>query len=256
MVELLPSVHTLGTASLRNWVKFCVVPDESERTARVIAVLGSVTPGLIGRDRRVVPRRDLALEDVRDDRRGQLQRLAQAGQVVRHRDRADHDGEVEHRALEGRRLGGGDRRVRARVVDHVRGQVAASLARAAGAVVDRHAGLDRLEGRDGRLLEGGLERRSAPVERAAEGGALLLVPDEGLVVDVLLLDDELDEEHAARATAQTASPAVVTCRLRRRCISGTPYRVYRVWAATSSPVILQTVVCQYSLAASLVPAGK
>jgi hypothetical protein len=35
---------------------------------------------------------------------------------------------------------------------------------------------------------------------------LLLVPDEGLVVDVLLLDDELDEEHAARATAQTASP--------------------------------------------------
>src|SRR5271170_1957249 len=47
MVELLPSVHTLGTASLRNRVKFCVVPDESERTARVIAVLGSVTPGLI-----------------------------------------------------------------------------------------------------------------------------------------------------------------------------------------------------------------
>ena len=84
----------------------------------------------------------------------------------------------------------------------------------------------------------------------AAAGALLMP------ADVLLLDDELDEEHAARATAQTASPAVVTCRLRRRCISGTPYRVYRVWAATSGPVILQTVVCEYSLAAALVLAGK
>jgi len=84
----------------------------------------------------------------------------------------------------------------------------------------------------------------------AAAGALLLP------ADVLLLDDELDEEHAARATAQTASPAVVTCRLRRRCISGTPYRVYQVWAATGSPVILQTVVCEYSLAATPVPAGK
>src|SRR5271169_4162760 len=95
-----------------------------------------------------------------------------------------------------------------------------------------------------------------PLRVPLRAALLLLVPDEGLVVDVLVLDDELDEEHAARATAQTASPAVVTCRLRRRCISGTPYRVYRVWAATSSPVILQTVVCEYSLAASPVPAGK
>ena len=89
--------------------------------------------------------------------------------------------------------------------------------------------------------------------------ALLLDDADALVDDVLVLllvDDELDEEHAARATAQTASPAVVTCRLRRRCISGTPYRVYRVWAATSSPVILRTVVCQYSLAATLVLGGK
>jgi hypothetical protein len=88
------------------------------------------------------------------------------------------------------------------------------------------------------------------LELAADADALPLD-------DVLLLvDDELDEEHAARATAQIASPAVVTCRLGRRCISGTPYRVYRVWAAASSPVVLQTVVCQYSLPASLVPAGK
>src|SRR5271169_5860175 len=46
MVELLPSVHTLGAASLRNRVKFWVVPEESERTTMVIGVLGRVTPGL------------------------------------------------------------------------------------------------------------------------------------------------------------------------------------------------------------------
>src|SRR6202040_2908072 len=89
------------------------------------------------------------------------------------------------------------------------------------------------------------------LELLAAAGALLLP------VDALLLDDELEEEeHAARATAQTASPAVVTCRLRRRCISGTPYRVYRVWAAMCGPVFLQTVVCEYSLAATPVSAGK
>src|SRR5271165_5434028 len=46
IVELLPSVQTLGTAVIRNSEKFCVVPDESERTAGVILVLGRVTPGL------------------------------------------------------------------------------------------------------------------------------------------------------------------------------------------------------------------
>src|SRR5215475_5891334 len=46
MVELVPSFHTLGTASWRNREKFAVVPEESERRAIVIAVLGSLTPGL------------------------------------------------------------------------------------------------------------------------------------------------------------------------------------------------------------------
>src|SRR6516165_6332049 len=47
MVELLPSVHTPGAAFSRNKEKFCVVPDESERTAMVMAVLGRLTPELI-----------------------------------------------------------------------------------------------------------------------------------------------------------------------------------------------------------------
>src|SRR5271166_4435001 len=47
MVELLPSVHTLGSAVLRNREKFAVVPEESERTATVIGVLGRLTPELI-----------------------------------------------------------------------------------------------------------------------------------------------------------------------------------------------------------------
>src|SRR5215469_4959306 len=45
MVELLPSFQ-FGAEETRNWEKFAVVPEESERRAMVIAVLGSVTPGL------------------------------------------------------------------------------------------------------------------------------------------------------------------------------------------------------------------
>src|ERR1700756_5255507 len=48
MVELLPSVHALPPAFSRYREKFCVVPEESERTARVIAVLGRLTPELRG----------------------------------------------------------------------------------------------------------------------------------------------------------------------------------------------------------------
>src|SRR6266550_4278001 len=36
MVELLPRLQALPTASTRNSVKFAVVPEESDRTARVI----------------------------------------------------------------------------------------------------------------------------------------------------------------------------------------------------------------------------
>src|ERR1700744_3171368 len=47
MVEELPSVQTLGAASFRYSEKFCVVPEESDRTAIVTAVDGRVTPGLM-----------------------------------------------------------------------------------------------------------------------------------------------------------------------------------------------------------------
>src|ERR1700722_10543812 len=46
IVEPWPSVHALPAASSRYWEKFAVVPEESERTARVIAVLGRLTPEL------------------------------------------------------------------------------------------------------------------------------------------------------------------------------------------------------------------
>src|SRR6516162_5958143 len=45
MVELLPSFQ-FGAESTRNWEKFAVVPEESERRAMTIAVLGKLTPGL------------------------------------------------------------------------------------------------------------------------------------------------------------------------------------------------------------------
>src|SRR5215831_11284199 len=46
MVELVPSVHALPAASTRKLEKFAVVPEESERTAMVIGVLGRLTPEL------------------------------------------------------------------------------------------------------------------------------------------------------------------------------------------------------------------
>src|SRR5215813_15596891 len=46
MVESLPSFQTPGAPSTRNSEKFWVVPEESERRAMVIAVLGRLTPGL------------------------------------------------------------------------------------------------------------------------------------------------------------------------------------------------------------------
>src|SRR5215510_5582397 len=44
MVESLPSFQTPGADSTRNLEKFAVVPDESERRAMVIGVLGRLTP--------------------------------------------------------------------------------------------------------------------------------------------------------------------------------------------------------------------
>src|ERR1035441_9125468 len=46
MVELVPRVHALPAAFARKLEKLAVVPDESERTAMAIGVLGSLTPGL------------------------------------------------------------------------------------------------------------------------------------------------------------------------------------------------------------------
>jgi hypothetical protein len=63
-----------------------------------------------------------------------------------------------------------------------------------------------------------------PVTELVLAAALLeAVPDE---VAPLAAVVDGDEEHAARdsAVATTATPTVVTCCLRRNCISGTPYR--------------------------------
>src|SRR5580704_8600855 len=88
--------------------------------------------------------------------------------------------------------------------------------------------------------------------------ALLLADAvELLPVDaLLLLDDELDEEHAARATAQTASHAVVTCRLRRRCIFGYSLQGLSGLGRHEQPGHPANRWCEYSLAAALVLAGK
>src|SRR5271165_4422899 len=91
-----------------------------------------------------------------------------------------------------------------------------------------------------------------------------LLLDALLVAELLLLagvDEELDEEHAARdrAVATAAAPTVATRCLRPSGISGTPYRFYmfpRPHEQPRQPVSVQTVACQYSLPARMVPAGK
>ena len=45
-VSPLPSVQSVGSTAVRNFVKLLVVPEPSARCATVIAVDGSVTPGL------------------------------------------------------------------------------------------------------------------------------------------------------------------------------------------------------------------
>src|SRR2546421_12180294 len=45
-VDPVPSVQTVGDAAARKPVRFCVVPELSERCATVIAVDGNFTPGL------------------------------------------------------------------------------------------------------------------------------------------------------------------------------------------------------------------
>jgi hypothetical protein len=75
------------------------------------------------------------------------------------------------------------------------------------------------------------------------------------------VDEELDEEHAARdrAVATAAAPTVATRCLRPSGISGTPYRFYMVprpHEQPRQPVSMQTVACQYSLPARMVLAGK
>jgi hypothetical protein len=46
MIEEVPSFQELPAASTRYWEKFCVVPEESERTATVIGMAGRLSPGL------------------------------------------------------------------------------------------------------------------------------------------------------------------------------------------------------------------
>ena len=46
MVEEVPSVQALPAASTRYWEKLAVVPEESERTSRLIELLGRLALGL------------------------------------------------------------------------------------------------------------------------------------------------------------------------------------------------------------------
>ena len=98
MVELLPSFHAFVESS-RNSEKFAVVPEESERRAMVIAVLGSLTPELsdaiAGSVHFVILPWKMFAMTVGVSCSG----LVTVGQVVQHGDRPHNHGEVQHRGL-------------------------------------------------------------------------------------------------------------------------------------------------------------
>jgi hypothetical protein len=92
---------------------------------------------------------------------------------------------------------------------------------------------------------------SVPLTAALLDDALVAAEALPLLAGV---DEELDDEHAARdrAVATTATPTVVTCCLRPSGISGTPYRFHMFLGRDEQPqqpVSMPTVVCQYSLPA-------
>ena len=112
-----------------------VVPEPSERWTTLTSVLGRVTPGVGGRDRRVVPFRDLAEEEVRDDVGRHLQRCRQPSQVVGHDHRTEGRRDLDRLTVGGRR---GDLRV---LQEGIGG---AEVDRVVGPLLDAAAGADRL----------------------------------------------------------------------------------------------------------------
>ena len=149
-------------------MKFSVVPEPSERYGDGDGLVGQVGVGVVGGDGRVVPGRDLALEDLGERVRRQLQ-LVDAVEVVRDGDRGEDGREVEDlAALELGQVLVLDEAVGAGAVDDLVGQVLAALARAAAAVVDGDARRRLLERGDGLLVEGLREGGAGGVQRGAE----------------------------------------------------------------------------------------
>ena len=126
-----------------------------------------------GRDRRVVPVGDLAAEDLRDQRRRELQ-VRHAGEVVDDRDRRDVDGHLDvvarAAALRLRDLVAGDVAVAARVVDAATLELGASRAGAARVVVDRGVRVGVLEAGHPRLGRGLLGARARAGDGARDSG--------------------------------------------------------------------------------------
>ena len=100
---------------------------------------GKVCVCVVARDRRVVPFRDLAGEDLGDRRRTELQ-LVDAAHVVRHRDRGRDGREVEDvAALVLRKVGRLHEAVGSREVDGLGLKVGLTLPGAATGIVHRDA---------------------------------------------------------------------------------------------------------------------
>ena len=124
---------------------------------------GEIDTFVVGRDLRVVPRRDLPLEDASDRVRAELQ-VIDSRQVVRDRHRAEQDREVEDRFR--RLVLVLVRGVRPGKVDGLLGEVRPPLARAASAVGDVRVRVRIVEHAGGFLDERQREAGSASLKGA------------------------------------------------------------------------------------------
>src|SRR5262249_9028380 len=112
---------------------------------------------VVGSDRRVVPGLDVALEDLRQRLRRELE-LLHAAEVVRHRDGAGDRREVEERpALDVGGVRGAVGRVGPGELDDLVGEVLTPLSGAAAGVVDRDVGVLLLQRPDHLFVEWLLE---------------------------------------------------------------------------------------------------
>ena len=169
-VEPLLSVQVVGAAFTRYSVKFCVVPEPSERWATVMFGRRQRDTRVVGGDGGIVPRLDRCARRSWRSCRADSCSLSTPFRLYDTVIGREQDREVQNRL--GWLVGVGEGRVRTGEVDDLALQIGASLAGTAAAVGDGGPAVGLGEGGDGFVLIRLLKRRTAALDRAGhlDGG--------------------------------------------------------------------------------------